>query len=162
MILCYATNRGMNNSQPIFRSHSADQSPEVARYSHVIEPVVLGHPVELSGIVGVDIKTGKLVEGGAGPETEYILREVRRQLEAAGLSLEHVIRVRVMLAGPVSDDSGALSKDFQAMNAVYNQAFAENLPSPARDTIGGLSLLHHARVEMVVTAWRPDSISGQE
>lgn len=146
----------MNNSGsgPIFQSSSADRSPEVARYSHVIEPVVLGHPVELSGIVGVDIKTGKLVEGGAGPETECVLREVRRQLGAAGLSLRHIMRVRVMLAGPVSDEFGALSADFQAMNAVYNQVFAESSPPPARDTIGGLALLHHARVEMVVTAWR--------
>lgn len=140
-----------------FESHSADASPEVARYSHVIEPIVPGHPVELSGIVGVDIETRKLVEGGAGPEAECILGEIKRQLEASLLSLQHVMRMRVMLAGPVSDDSGELSDDFRAMNEAYNKAFAQNSPPPVRDTIGGLELLHHARVEMVATAWRPDS-----
>jgi 2-iminobutanoate/2-iminopropanoate deaminase len=143
--------------EPIFKSHSADASPEVARYSHVIEPIVPGHPVELSGIVGVDIETKKLVEGGAGPEAECILREIERQLRASRLSLKNVMRVRVMLAGPVSDDFGELSEDFKAMNAAYNKAFAQNSPPPVRDTIGGLELLHHARVEMVATAWRPDS-----
>lgn len=151
----------MQNSAPIFISYSADTSPEVARYSHVIEPVVPGHPVELSGIVGVDIKTGKLVEGGTGPEAECILAEIERQLIASRLSLKHVMRVRVMLSGPVSDDSGELSEDFRAMNTAYNKVFENNSPPPVRDTVGGLKLLHHARVEMVVTAWRPDSIDGQ-
>lgn len=146
----------MSESEPIFKSSSADDSPEVARYSHVIEPAGPGHAVELSGIVGVDIKSGELVEGGAGRETECILKEVRRQLTAAGLSLQNVMKVEVKLAGPVSDDSGKLSEDFRAMNEAYNKAFEDNSPPPVRYTVGGLQLLHHARVEMVVSAWRPD------
>lgn len=149
----------MADSEPIFRSYSADASPEVARYSHVIEPVGHGHVVELSGIVGVDIEKHTLVKGGAGPESECILNEVRRQLEAAGLTLKHVMKVEVKLAGPVTDDSGELSEDFKAMNAVYNKVFRDNSPPPVRYTVGGLQLLHHARVEMVVTAWRPDASS---
>lgn len=139
----------------IFKSHSADDSPEVARYSHVIEPIGPGRPVELSGIVGVDIDSGKLVKGGAGLETKCILSEVRRQLESAGLSLMHVMKVEVKLAGPVSDDLGELSQDFKDMNSVYNRVFEQNDPPPARYTVGNLQLLHHARVEIVVTAWRP-------
>lgn len=150
----------MAYSEPIFKSHSADDSPEVARYSHVIEPAVPGHTVELSGIVGVDIESGKLVKGGAGPEAECILEEIRRQLEAAGLSLRNVMKVEVKLAGPVSDDSGGLSDDFRAMNAAYNKAFEDNKPPPVRYTVGGLQLLHHARVEMVVTGWRVDDSEG--
>ena len=67
------------------------------------------------------------------------------------------MRVRVMLAGPVTDGNGELSVDFKTMNAAYNKAFENNSPPPVRDTSGGLQLLHHARVEMVVTAFRPDS-----
>lgn len=148
--------------KPIFKSHNADDSPEVARYSHVIEPIVPGHTVELSGIVGVDIDSGTLVPGGAGPETARILEEIERQLQAAKLSIRHVMRMRVMLAAPVTDDSGELSADFKAMNEAYNKAFSQNSPPPVRDTIGGLMLLHNARVEMVATAWRPDSILEQE
>lgn len=146
----------MQNPQPIFKSYSADKSPEVARYSHVIEPIRPGKMVKLSGIVGVDIKTGKLTEGGAGPEAECILKEIERQLKAARLSLHNVMSVEVKLAGPVSNDPDNLSPDFKAMNTAYNEAFKDNNPPPARYTVGNLALLHHARVEMVVTAWRED------
>lgn len=142
--------------KPIFRSYGEDKDPH-AKYSHVIEPIVPGHVVELSGIIGEEAK--KLVEGGAGPESECILAEIKRLLEIAHLSLRNVMKVEVKLAGPVSDDSGEKSEDFEAMNAVYNEAFGNNSPPPARCTVGGLQLLHHARVEMVVTAFRPDAYS---
>jgi len=143
--------------EPIFRSYDADESPKVATYSPVIEPIVPGHTVELSGIVGIDPDTKKLAKGGISAETKCILDEVRAQLEKAELSMQHVMKVEVKLAGRVSRIfSRKLSKDFTAMNAVYNEAFKENTPPPTRYTVGGLQLLHHARVEMVVTAFRPD------
>jgi|SRR3989339_445856 len=138
----------------IFGSSAAKDSPTVAHYSHAIWPVGPGVPVTLAGIVGKDIKTGKLAEGGIGPETEHILQEVRRQLQEIGLGIEHIMHVRVMLAGPVGN-SGAPSEDFAGMNAVYKTWFENNLPPPTRDTVGGCRLLDGARVEMVVTAWKP-------
>ncbi len=148
----------MPKDKPIFRSYSAPGSPDVANYSHVIEPLKPGRPVQLSGIVGIDVGgTGKLAKGGTGPETECILKEVERQLKKARLSLRHVMSVRVMIADPVSCDScRGLSDDFNDMNEVYNRIFKDNNPPPSRDTVGGCALLHHARVEMVITAWRPD------
>ncbi|MFA6528208.1 MAG: RidA family protein [Candidatus Gracilibacteria bacterium] len=140
----------------IFASAEAPDSPRVAHYSHVIYPIVPGIPVHLSGIVGKDIGTGKLVEGGAGPEAECILGEVERQLANIGLKLRHVMSVIVFLAGPVGDSDNP-SPDFAAMNAVYKKIFGENNPPPTRATIGGCQLLDGARVEMVVTAWKPNS-----
>lgn len=149
----------MEKSESIFKAFKApDSSEEAAKYSHIIEPIVPGHVVELSGIVGTDPKNPEqLTEGGIEHELNRIFDMIEAQLKEAGLSLKNVMKVEVKLAGPLTDDSGKNSSDFILMNEIYDKRVEGNSPKPARYTVGNLQLWHHARVELVVTAWRPDT-----
>jgi 2-iminobutanoate/2-iminopropanoate deaminase len=95
----------------------------------------------LSGQVGLEPATGKLVPGGIRAETEQVLRNLAAVLEAAGKSFSDVVRAGVFLT-----DMG----DFSAMNAVYEKQFIQ--PYPARTTIAVAALPLGARVEIDLVA----------
>jgi 2-iminobutanoate/2-iminopropanoate deaminase len=95
----------------------------------------------LSGQVGTDPATGKLVNGGVAEQTEQAIHNLAAVLEAAGRTLDDVVRVGVYLA-----DMGS----FGAMNDVYARHFAK--PYPARTTIGVAALPLGAAVEIDLVA----------
>jgi 2-iminobutanoate/2-iminopropanoate deaminase len=84
--------------------------------------MAVGGTVYVSGTLGVDAD-GQLAEGIEG-QTSQSLANIRALLEEAGASMEDVVSTRVYLAR---------REDFQAMNALYAQAFAP--PYPARTTV---------------------------
>ncbi|HXW22530.1 MAG TPA: Rid family detoxifying hydrolase [Rhodomicrobium sp.] len=100
-----------------------------------------GNILYLSGQLGSDPATGKLVEGGAGPETEQILKGIAAVLGVAGLSLANVVKANVYLTD---------INDFAAMNKIYETFFSE--PYPARTTIAVAALPGGAHVEIEVVA----------
>ena len=100
-----------------------------------------GDALYLSGQVGRDPATGRLAEGGVAAQAEQALRNLAAVLEAAGRTLDDVIRVGVYLT-----DMG----DFAAMNEVYARAFEP--PYPARTTIGVAALPLGAAVEIDLVA----------
>jgi len=100
-----------------------------------------GDALYLSGQVGRDPTTGRLAEGGVAAQAEQALRNLAAVLEAAGRTLDDVIRVGVYLT-----DMG----DFAAMNEVYARAFEP--PYPARTTIGVAALPLGAAVEIDLVA----------
>jgi 2-iminobutanoate/2-iminopropanoate deaminase len=97
--------------------------------------------VYLSGQVGQDPATGKIVEGGVVRETEQIFAGLAAVLDAAGLTFADVVRVGVFLTDMAS---------FGAMNAVYARFFPE--PYPARTTVAVAALPLGAHVEIDLVA----------
>lgn len=95
----------------------------------------------LSGQVGFDPATGKIVPGGAGAETEKIFDAAETLLAAAGKSLDDVAKANVFLAS---------MEDYAAMNAVYARRFAR--PYPARTAVAVAALPLGARVEIEFVA----------
>jgi 2-iminobutanoate/2-iminopropanoate deaminase len=91
----------------------------------------------LSGQVAQDPETGNVIDGDVASHTHQILRNLAAVLEAAGKSLDDVIRVGVYLTDMA---------DFAAMNEAYRQHFSA--PYPARTAIGVAALPLGARVEM--------------
>ena len=108
--------------------------PPVGPFSHAVRG---GEGIFLSGQVGHDPAPGRLAEGGVAAQTEQALRNLAAVLEAAGRTLDDVVRVGVYLA-----DMG----DFAAMNEVYARWFEK--PYPARTTIGVAALPLGAAVEI--------------
>jgi 2-iminobutanoate/2-iminopropanoate deaminase len=100
-----------------------------------------GNILYLSGQTGADPASGALVAGGAGAETEQILKGLAAVLGAAGLGMENVIKANVFLTD---------IKDFAAMNAVYEKHFGD--PRPARTTVAVAALPGGAHVEIEVVA----------
>lgn len=68
--------------------------------------------VYVSGCVGVDKDTMKLVEGGVVPETIQVLKNLVSVLEASGSSAKNVIKANIFL-----EDIG----DFALVNEQYGK-----------------------------------------
>ena len=113
---------------------SPELSPPVGPFSQAIE---VGGFLYVSGQVGQDPATGKVVEGGIVAETERILQNLSAVLKASGRSFDHVACARVFLTN---------MSDFAAMNGIYAKYFTQ--PFPARTTIQVAALPLGACVEM--------------
>ena len=95
----------------------------------------------VSGQTSFDPKTGKPVEGNTAKQTERTLENVKAILQAAGSSLDRVVKVGVFLKD---------MNDFTAMNEVYARYFPAN--PPARTTVEVSRLPRDFLVEMDVIA----------
>jgi 2-iminobutanoate/2-iminopropanoate deaminase len=113
---------------------SPELAPPVGPFSHAIE---VGGFLYLSGQVGQDPATGKVVEGGIEAETERVFRNLAAVLKAAGKSFDDVASARVFLTN---------MSDYVAMNGIYAKYFGP--PFPARTAIGVAALPLGARVEI--------------
>ena len=90
-----------------------------------------------SGQIPIDPATGVVIEGSIAEQTERALNNIKAVLEAAGSSLERVVKTTVFLAD---------LSDFGEMNEAYGRFFAE-VP-PARSTVEVSRLPRDARVEI--------------
>lgn len=76
------------------------------------QAIVVDRTVYLSGVLGIDKDTGKLVAGGAVSEAVKALENMQNILAAAGSKVENVIKCTVLL-----NDIG----DFGAVNQEYTK-----------------------------------------
>jgi 2-iminobutanoate/2-iminopropanoate deaminase len=106
------------------------------------QAVRAGGFVFASGQIPLDPRTGEFVAGGIAEQTEQVLRNLAAVLEAAGTSLDSVVKTTVFLAD---------MNDFAAMNEVYGRYFSKDAP-PARATVEAARLPRDARVEIEVIA----------
>jgi 2-iminobutanoate/2-iminopropanoate deaminase len=104
-----------------------------------------GTLVYAAGQLGLDPGTGALVDGGVAEQTDRALRNVTAILDAAGVSLDRVVKTTVFLADMA---------DFSAMNDVYATHFSA--PFPARSTVAVKSLPKGALVEIEAIAVAAD------
>ena len=95
-----------------------------------------------SGQLGLDPKTGQLVEGIEN-QTEQALMNLTAVLGAVGLSVADVVKTTVFLSDMA---------DFSSMNAVYSRFVVE--PAPARSTVQVAALPRGGRDEIEATARR--------
>ena len=82
--------------------------------------VKIGNFVFTAGQLGIDPDSGDFVEGGIEAETRRALQSLEAVLEAAGSSLENVVKTTVFLRD---------MNDFVAMNGVYAEFFSANFPA---------------------------------
>ncbi len=94
-----------------------------------------------SGQIPIDPTTGEFVAGGIAEQTEQVLRNLRAVFEAAGLTMNHIVKTTVFLAD---------MDDFAAMNEVYGRFFG--VEPPARATVQAARLPRDARVEIEAIA----------
>lgn len=99
-----------------------------------------GDLVFTAGQIGLDPATGELLDGVA-EQAERALRNLTAILDAAGTSLERVIKTTVFLS-----DMG----DFATVNEVYARHFSS--PFPARSTVAVAGLPKGALVEIEAIA----------
>ena len=99
----------------------------------------------VSGQGATDPTTGELAGPDVESQTEQVFQNLATILEAAGSSLQHVLRCGVFLID---------MRDFQRMNAVYERMMAGN--KPARTTVQVTALpINEMRVEIDAIAYVP-------
>lgn len=94
-----------------------------------------------AGCLGVDPATGELVPGGAGAQAARAIANLTAILDAAGSSLDRVLKTTVFLVDMA---------DFAAVNEAYAAAFPE--PYPARSAIAVAALPRDGLVEIECVA----------
>jgi 2-iminobutanoate/2-iminopropanoate deaminase len=118
---------------------STENAPAaVGPYSQAVR---IGNLVYTAGQVALDPASGKLVGEDAPAQAEQVLRNLTAILEAAGTSLENVVKTTVFLGN---------MDDFKAMNEVYGRYFSQN--QPARTTVEVARLPLGALVEIEAVA----------
>ena len=105
------------------------------------QAIKTGGWVFASGQLGMDPRTGRLIEGGIVPETRQVCENLKAVLEAGGSSLDKVAKVTIYLADLA---------DLMAMNEVFSQYFPRD--PPARTTFQAAGLVGGARVEIEAIA----------
>jgi len=118
---------------------TTDRAPAaVGPYSQAIR---IGELVFSAGQIPLDPSTGAMVGTTIAEQTRQVLRNLTAVLEAAGSSLEQIIKMTVFMT-----DLG----EFAAMNEVY----AEHFPStpPARSAVQVAALPLGAQIEMECVA----------
>ncbi len=118
---------------------ATQQAPAaIGPYSQAIEA---GGMVFVSGQLPIDPATGEFAEGGVKELTRQSLNNVKHILEAAGLSMDNVVKTGVFLADMA---------DFAEMNEAYAEFF--RAPFPARAAVAVKTLPKGASVEIEAIA----------
>jgi 2-iminobutanoate/2-iminopropanoate deaminase len=118
---------------------TTDKAPgAIGPYSQAIKA---GNFVFCSGQIPIDPATGEFVSDDVAQQTDQVLNNLQNVLEAAGSSLDNVVKTTVFVAD---------MNDFAAMNEVYGRYFDGN--KPARATVQAARLPKDARVEIECVA----------
>lgn len=105
-----------------------------------------GDLVFVSGQIGNLPGEMRLVGGGLEAEARQALQHMKAALEAAGSSLDQVLKCTVFFAD---------MNDFQRFNAIYRAFFGGHLPARSGVEVRGLAL--GARVEIECIAVRGEA-----
>ena len=93
-----------------------------------------------SGQIPLNPKTGKLVEGDVGAQTDQVLKNLAAVLAAAGGSLGTAVKTTVFLSDMAH---------FAEMNAVYATHFGDHRPARATVAVAGLPKNVDVEIELV-------------
>jgi 2-iminobutanoate/2-iminopropanoate deaminase len=114
---------------------ATDKAPNaIGPYEQAIK---VGELVYTAGQIPIDPNTGNFVPGGITEQTRQVLENLKAVLEAAGSSLDRVVKATVFLKNMA---------DFSSMNAVYAEYLAQ--AKPARSTVAVAELPRGALVEI--------------
>ena len=127
--------------------HSPDAPAAIGPYSQAIR---VGHTVYLSGQIGLDPRTGQLVEG-LEAQAHQVFRNLRAVAVAAGGTLDDVVKVSVLML-----DLGAFARANEIMASYFNA------PYPARATYQVAALPRGALIEVEGTLVLPTAASDSQ
>lgn len=132
------------SSKPVF----TDKAPKpIGPYSQAI---IAGNLIFISGQIGIDPATGKLVDGGIREQARRALENLKAILEASGCSMDDVVLTVVFLRD---------LRRYGEFNEVYSEYFRTY---PARAVVGVNELPAGADVEILAIAVKPSSTFAKE
>ncbi|KAL3172723.1 hypothetical protein MRX96_012768 [Rhipicephalus microplus] len=116
-------------------------SPHVKKSASPFSQAIrVGDTMYVSGQIGADPNTSKLVPGGIAAETRQALTNLTKVLEAGRMSLKCVAKCTVYLGD---------MNDFPEMNKVYSEFFTEKQPARAAFQVAKLPLNAAVEIEAI-------------
>lgn len=106
--------------------------------------ILVGNTLYVSGHLGRDPVTARLVSGGIEAETRQALTNIGEVLKAAGMDFKDVVSVTAYITS---------FEDFAKFNQVYREFFPHD--PPARATVQVAALNDGARIELQMIAVKP-------
>ena len=114
---------------------ATENAPQaIGPYSQAVQ---YGDFLFVSGQIAIDPQTANIVEGKIEAQTEQVLKNIAAIIEAAGMSLQDVVKCTCFLKD---------MNDFVRFNGVYENYFGES--PPARETVEVARLPKDVRVEV--------------
>ena len=104
------------------------------------EAVQVDNMFYLSGQIGIQPGTMKLVPGGLSSETRQAMNNIKATLEANGLTMRDLVKCTVML----SDMS-----QWSAFNDVYKSFFVDRYPARSAMGVNGLALGAQVEIDCI-------------
>jgi len=111
------------------------------------QAVIHGDTVYVSGQVPVDPETGDIVGDDVVAQTERVMENIAAVLDAAGSSLEHVVKSNVYL-----DDID----DFEGFNEAYETFVSNPLPARSAVEVGDIAIDVLIEIDVVAAVPRPE------
>ena len=109
-----------------------------------LSPVVRANGfVFVSGLPPMDLKTGKILPGDMEAQTDASLAAVKHALEAAGSSLDKVVKATVYVTNAAY---------FPTVNRVYARYFPKDPPARTFVTVGSWPLEFDIEIECIALA----------
>jgi 2-iminobutanoate/2-iminopropanoate deaminase len=117
--------------------HTGAAPAAIGPYSQAVRA---GEYLFVSGQLGIDPATKQMVEGGIAAQAERALRNIAAILEAAGGTMENVVKTTVLLQS---------MDDFPRLNEVYARFFAAEPPARAAYQVAKLPLGALVEIEAI-------------
>jgi 2-iminobutanoate/2-iminopropanoate deaminase len=102
--------------------------------------ILAGNTLYISGHLGRDPATNKLVAGGVEAETRQSLANIREVLRAANMDFSNVTTVTAYITS---------FSDFARFNAIYRETFAGDQPARATVQVAALNDGAHVELQMI-------------
>ncbi|XP_005728541.1 ribonuclease UK114-like [Pundamilia nyererei] len=93
------------------------------------QAVIVDRTMYISGQLGMDVASGKLVDGGVQAQAKQALINIGEILIAAGCDYSNVVKTTVLLAD---------INDFNNVNEVYKTFFSSKFPARAAYQVAAL------------------------
>jgi len=106
------------------------------------QAVIANGFIYISGQVGMNPKTGKIIKDSISDETEQVMKNLSSILNEASISFENVVKTTIFLSD---------MNDFSSVNEVYGKYFDEDT-APARETVQVSKLPLGVNVEISMIA----------
>ncbi|MDR1921946.1 MAG: RidA family protein [Candidatus Adiutrix sp.] len=117
-----------------------DKAPAPGPYSQAVKYAGL---VFVSGQTPEDPATGRPLKGSMGEQTEIVLANIKAILEAAGSSLEKVLKVNIYLSDIAKKPE---------MNEVYKKFFPHDPPARIAMAVKGLDDGLDVEIDVIAAA----------
>jgi reactive intermediate/imine deaminase len=98
--------------------------------------------VFVSGLPPLDLTTGQMIRGDIRQQAEQSLQNVKAALEAAGSSLDRVVKVTVYITN---------AAHFEAVNRIYERYFPERPPARTFVAMASWPAAFDIEIECVAT-----------